>query len=135
MLTPVRLLLMAEAIGEAPRERDQSAEDVLCHRNAMDAACIRYFDPAFAKLGVHELTDAGSRRVEPFQFSRELELFGAKRKADEDVRVGQFFCEPVIFWQVDDAHFGPARADALRHFCRRVPKLEGVRHADEEFGL
>src|SRR5580704_14336077 len=117
----MRLLLMAEAIGETSCERDQSAEDVLGHWNAMDTTCIRYFDSALAKLGVHELADAGSRRVQPFQFSREPELFGAKGKADEDVRVGQFFCEPVVLRQMDDAHLGPARADALRHFGRRVP--------------
>ena len=80
LLRPMRLLLVAEAIGKPPGQRDEHAQNVLGHGNAMNAAGVRHFDAAFAQFGIHELGDAGGGRVDPFQFARERNCSGRSEK-------------------------------------------------------
>src|SRR6266852_5536052 len=132
LLTPPRLLLQMEAVRESARHRNQHAENVLGHRDGVDAARVGHFDAALAKFRVHQLAHARGRRMQPFQLAREPELFGTERETDEYVHVGEFGIKAIVIGQVLDAHFGPALADTRSHFRWRVPQREAVPDTNDQ---
>jgi len=116
------LHLVANAIRESPRKRNERAQNVLSHGDSVHAARIRDFDPARAQFRVHQLADAGCRRMDPFQLARNSKLGGPERGPDKDVRIRQFLFQAIKALEMEHSHGGPGRADVSRHFRRRVPK-------------
>ena len=132
VLSPPRLLLVAQAIGKAPGQRDEHSENVLRDRNAVDGGGVRDDHAPLAQFGIHELRHARGYGMNPFELGRECEQVCGQRIAHENIGVGEFLFEPVEIRQMHDAHFREASAHARRRIRRRIPERKGILHADEQ---
>ena len=86
LLRPMRLLLIAEAVGKTASECDESAENVLGHRDAVNAARVGNLDAALPKFRIHQLADAGGRRVKPFEFLARVRIVRAAGRSRRKCR-------------------------------------------------
>ena len=77
-------------------ERDERAENMFGHGNAVNAAGIGDFDAAAAQFGVHQLPDACGGGMKPQQLAGPGELFGAQGESDENVRIGKLGLQAIV---------------------------------------
>src|ERR1035441_10258367 len=123
--------------GKSPslaRLRESTIDAERCENVCTAAGSVKSSaDIAGQQFRCHEVVDRRSRRMNPSQSLRRLDLLPAQRPCNRDVSIRDFLHHMIVVGQMYHFELRKIAPQPLREPWRNLPQFEAVLESDEKF--